>query len=79
MTTGRDNPTVTRADGTMEWWLNKPNDILNSIRRMFNIPRRRILHRVDGPAVVRPDGSNFWFIHGILHRENGPAITHIQH
>jgi hypothetical protein len=31
------------------------------------------LHRDDGPALILPNGSQFWFCHGILHREDGPA------
>ena len=36
---------------------------------------RRVLHRVGGPAVIRP-GPKFeeWYQHGKLHREDGPAI-----
>jgi hypothetical protein len=35
----------------------------------------RLFHRVDGPAVVRPDGSTEWWRHGWLHRDDGPAIV----
>ena len=31
------------------------------------------LHREDGPAVERSDGSRMWFLDGKLHREDGPA------
>lgn len=34
-----------------------------------------ILHRIDGPAVVQPDGKELWFFHGKLHRDNGPAVV----
>lgn len=30
-------------------------------------------HRLDGPAVVWPDGTKFWFREGLLHRTDGPA------
>ena len=33
-----------------------------------------ILHKVDGPAKIWPDGRQEWWIHGELHREDGPAI-----
>jgi hypothetical protein len=32
------------------------------------------LHRVDGPAVERPDGSRIWYRNGELHRIGGPSI-----
>lgn len=32
------------------------------------------LHRDDGPAVERFNGTKEWHINGKLHRENGPAI-----
>lgn len=33
------------------------------------------LHRSDGPAVITPDGSKFWWTNGKLHRMNGPAVV----
>jgi len=32
------------------------------------------LHRLDGPAIERPDGSKEWWVNDRLHRENGPAV-----
>ena len=32
------------------------------------------LHREDGPAVERSDGTREWWLDGDLHREDGPAI-----
>lgn len=32
-------------------------------------------HRLDGPAVVLPGGSEHWYRYGKLHRTDGPAIT----
>ena len=32
------------------------------------------LHRIDGPAVIFPDGEVLWCVNGRLHREDGPAI-----
>ncbi|MBI1379181.1 MAG: hypothetical protein GC157_17135 [Frankiales bacterium] len=34
----------------------------------------RLFHRVDGPAVVHPDGTTEWWYLGWLHRADGPAI-----
>jgi hypothetical protein len=31
-------------------------------------------HREDGPAVIRPNGSEEYWINGFAHREDGPAI-----
>lgn len=32
-------------------------------------------HRVDGPAIIwKDDGEQLWYQHGVLHREDGPAI-----
>ena len=31
------------------------------------------LHHLDGPAVVRYNGTKEWFLNGVQHRENGPA------
>ena len=33
-------------------------------------------HRIDGPAVVYPDGSLMWYRNNRLHREDGAAIIH---
>ena len=30
-------------------------------------------HRDDGPAVIQPDGTSYWYNHGAKHREDGPA------
>ena len=32
------------------------------------------LHRLDGPAIERADGSESWFHNGSLHRLDGPAV-----
>lgn len=32
------------------------------------------LHRIDGPAIIRPDGNEGWYFMGKLHREDGPAV-----
>jgi len=31
-------------------------------------------HRDDGPAVIRPDGTQYWYRNGQFHRDDGPAI-----
>jgi hypothetical protein len=34
------------------------------------------LHRLDGPAFERADGSKLWYVDGKLHRLDGPAIEY---
>ena len=31
-------------------------------------------HRLDGPAIERPDGFKAWYQNGLLHRLDGPAM-----
>lgn len=33
------------------------------------------LHKVDGPAIIRKNGTTEWINHGWLHRKGGPART----
>ena len=37
-------------------------------------PGTDIIHRGDGPAVARTNGTKMWYINGKRHRENGPAV-----
>ena len=32
------------------------------------------LHRMDGPAITYPNGTEYWYFHGKRHREDGPAV-----
>lgn len=34
------------------------------------------LHRDDGPAVIKPDGTQEWYKEGKLYREDGPFIVY---
>jgi hypothetical protein len=36
-------------------------------------------HREDGPAIISPDGSEYWYMNGLKHRINGPAEDRIIH
>lgn len=36
--------------------------------------RRGVLHREDGPAVLRTNGTRMWYKNGKLHRDGGPAL-----
>jgi hypothetical protein len=31
-------------------------------------------HSDSGPAITTPDGSEYWYQHGVLHRDGGPAL-----
>ena len=42
-------------------------------RRYYNAAGQ--LHRDEGPAVVRVDGTSLWYQSGVLHRTNGPATV----
>jgi hypothetical protein len=35
-----------------------------------------VLHRYDGPAIIRPDGTQEWWRDGKLDREDGPAVIY---
>lgn len=34
------------------------------------------IHREDGPAIERTDGTKAWYFEGKLHREDGPALIY---
>jgi hypothetical protein len=34
-----------------------------------------IYHRIDGPAIIYPNGKQVWYYCGKIHRENGPAVV----
>lgn len=33
-------------------------------------------HRLDGPAVIFADGSQWWYLNGKVNREDGPAVIY---
>lgn len=35
-----------------------------------------VLHRLDGPALERHDGTKIWRVNGVLNREDGPACEY---
>lgn len=45
-----------------------------STTRYFKDPDYKILHRIDGPAVIFTNGDKIWYINGKIHRNDGPAI-----
>lgn len=36
--------------------------------------RKGIYHRLDGPAIIKLDGTKIWYKNGLRHRLNGPAV-----
>jgi hypothetical protein len=38
--------------------------------------RNGLFHRDDGPALVHPDGAQYWCQNGLFHRDDGPAVVH---
>ena len=34
-------------------------------------------HRTNGPAVIYPSGTRYWFQNGVLHRLDGPAVENV--
>jgi hypothetical protein len=54
----------------------KPQYILKNDNGTFYFSDKKMtkLHREDGPAIERPNGTKSWYLNGKLHREDGPAI-----
>jgi hypothetical protein len=51
-----------------------PSSILAGVDGLLEFfDNNRKYHRTAGPAVTFPDGDTYWFIHGTMHREDGPA------
>ena len=61
-----DLPCIEYANGTQCWYKENPK------RGGFGQPPA-IPHRAHGPAIVRPDGRETYFVDGKLHRLDGPA------
>jgi len=54
----------------------KPQYIkINTLGDKFYYGNKKLnkLHREDGPAVEYANGDKYWYVNGIIHRENGPA------
>lgn len=41
-------------------------------KQWFN--KKGQLHRIGGPAVIRADGAEEWYLNGNMHRDDGPAV-----
>lgn len=58
---------------------NKPFDsMIEDGEGKFYYDSKMRFHREGGPAVERNDGEEEWYIHGELHREDGPALKWIR-
>lgn len=65
---GRDGdlPAIEYANGAKAWYKENPK------RGGFGqFPA--VLHRLNGPALTRPDGRDTYYVDGKLHRLDGPA------
>ena len=47
-------------------------EVIGETKRYYD--DKGIPHRLDGPAIERKDGAQYWFKHGYYHREDGPAV-----
>ena len=46
-------------------------------KKKYFVLKNNVLHREDGPAIIKLNGTNIWYFNGILHREGGlPAIIY---
>jgi len=48
----------------------------DGIENSKHINVRRLLHRLDGPAIEYSNGTKCWYQHDKLHRLDGPAIEY---
>lgn len=63
-------------------YLPRPGPVSNALQVMINpvtgtrryFNQHNLLHRTDGPAIVRTDGTKEWAQNGQRHRIDGPAI-----
>lgn len=81
---------IIKNDGDGEYWLNDcyldsdqynnaithnllvSKDLEGSL--IFCDPIFKNPHNPDGPAIIKADGTKYWYNNGQLHREDGPAI-----
>lgn len=45
----------------------------DGIQRWYN--KEGVIHRENGPAVIYPSGTEYWYRNGKYHREDGPAVN----
>lgn len=66
-----DLPTLECANGTLCW---EYNEFPLPLGVSPVIGRNSGLHRIGGPAVIRPDGTQVWWYYDVRHRQDGPAV-----
>lgn len=62
-----DLPCVELADGTRAWYIENPKR--GGFGQFPSVP-----HREGGPALIRPNGDEFYYHLGELHCSDGPAL-----
>lgn len=65
---------VERGDFNEYWYNNMLECIAFNDGWIMWYNEKYNLHNINGPAVIKPDGSEMWYFNGKLHNENGPAI-----
>jgi hypothetical protein len=69
-----DPPTLVSTNGTKVWGIFSEGCAQTLTGIMESFPGL-VFHRVNGPAVIRADGTQEWWRYGRLHRENDePAV-----
>lgn len=73
--TTKDRPVniKTIINGVLSEGGSTPKRYSSGLVKWFNDENR--LHRVDGPAILWPDGQGEWYLNGLLHRDGGPAVS----
>ena len=86
-----EGPAVVKPDGTVEYWYlgypagstpdrdGKFEPATPTMKTSLGDTDYRVygvLHREDGPAVVKEDGTQEWWVAGKRHRVDGPAIIY---
>lgn len=69
-----DCQVIERGDFTEYWKHSNLCCIIFTDGWLLRFNENDQLHHAHDPAVIKPDGSKFWYYNGFLHRENGPAI-----
>jgi len=84
-----DQPAIVCNDGKIACHLRQNNDFdIPVYNRVINFTvnstiitriwyKHGVIHRDNGPALVRENGDQLWIRNNQLHRINGPAVTYI--
>lgn len=58
---------------TEQEWITLSGNLVNTFGHQIWYENCKF-HRIDGPAVIFPDGRKYWYQNGLLHRIDGPVI-----